>query len=103
MCAEGSHFSASLLYCRTPPPSLSDPYLWLIIILFFLRVVEVFIEQNPHCVHWRNNSLETPLHMACKCSGNLRTRQCLIDAKADVNAKLVVHNKQIIIAHRLKT
>ena len=40
-------------------------------------------------MHWKDNSSITPLYNACAYGGDVKTVKCLIDAEADVNAKLV--------------
>ena len=53
------------------------------------RVVDILVKRNPQCVHWKDNTSRTPLHKVCRYSSDIQSAKCLVNADADVNAKLV--------------
>lgn len=54
------------------------------------RIVDILVKRNPQCVRWKDGRSRTPLHYACRYGGDVQTVKCLVNAKADVDAELVV-------------
>ena len=54
------------------------------------RIVEVLVEKNAECVHWKGHNNRTPLHCACRTSpsgDHVQIVKYLINKGANVNAQ----------------
>ena len=76
--AENRHFQYGTV-CTCTQKYILDACLY--------RIIEVFVEARPDCVHWKGSNSYTALHYLCSEVDTIKMVKFLMDKEADVNAK----------------